>query len=641
MDTKKDKILITQLGKTKYKTTIYVDENGRFLSETGYAFDAIVKKERPNKLLLLGTAESFWSEIIEWYSMKKSLTKIQEKEKIRILEILEKKSTEKQIKQEEKNINAKEQTLNSKNKIWSEIANFIRQIAEFEYVNIVIIPRGQNDEELVQYFDILRIAMQDTIDAKKETEIIFDISNGFRSMPLYIMMLVKFITLVNKNSIHYLAYYGMFEAKNAQNETPLVNLTKVTEMTEWINAISEFRNFGSVKALYQCLKSERKNAKLEEDKKKIEEIIQRFEIFEYAMNANNLYYLKESVNYIMNMDLEKFPLPNQAKILLVSLKEDFRERFIERNSDIAKKYESTYLLVKLSEMYVEQGRYSAASIAIQEGTITYIMEKYLKERLKKEVELGTEEEFKKYIQIYKNRDRVKRYLDEEFKNYAKGTIKEKYPFGANYLAIKRTIRNVSAHIIPIEDIPRFEEMEEWIYIAINSILEDMCPGHRQNHKTKIVDLEFERVYKDFSFEDENKKEKDELSNFFALDEKYGWKLLKLPVSEIEKEYRDFISKQKLDIRKIKELRTILLKVRQKCEREEPISMYFVKNHSILFGILKLWEKKNCQQASYRAKSEEQLNQLLKADKNKNKNAFEKLQNMICINMRKEVLELLK
>ena len=65
----KDKILITQLGKGGYKDTIYVYPDNNGSKKTGYAFDAVVDKENPNKLLLIGTSGSGWSGVLDWYSL--------------------------------------------------------------------------------------------------------------------------------------------------------------------------------------------------------------------------------------------------------------------------------------------------------------------------------------------------------------------------------------------------------------------------------------------------------------------------------------------------------------------------------------------------------------------------------------------
>ncbi len=590
-ESENDKILIAQLGKGGYQTTTYVDESGANLSTTGYGFDAIVRKENPNKLLLIGTTESGWKEIVEWYGKLKNITAEQEKNKEELFARLEK-DVNKREENKKKNLRQREKVFEAESEIWAEIEEYIMDIAKFEQVKIAIIPKGKNDEELVEYFDILREALQQITRKGKETEVIFDISNGFRSMPLYIMMIVKFVGLVNNETIKYVSYYGMFEAKDEQNRTPLVNLTKVTEMTEWINAISEFRNFGSVKALYQCLDMEKKD-KTEEEKEEIQKIIQKFEEFDSAMNMNNLYYLKKSIEYIESLDSNSMPLSQQAKVMLEDLGKDFKRRFIDTKYKLNERYEYTYILMKLSELYMEQGRYNMAAIASQEGIITYIMEKYLKEELQSSLVLS-DEEFKEYVQEYEAREQVKSYFDNYINKCSqKGKLEEKYSFGAYYKKIKDKIRNIGAHIIADEKMPTLEEMEKWIYVSINSVLRDMEEKIRLEHETETVDLDFKKIYEDFcktNIKIRKEREGNLKEILFEKEKKKKWEFLDVNHEDIEAKYLEVCQEYRLDIQRLKELHKTLLFVREKNQNGEEITEEEINRDSFLKWMLELREK---------------------------------------------------
>lgn len=584
-ESENDKILIAQLGKGGYQTTIYVDEKGKKLSTTGYGFDAIVRKENPNKLLLTGTTESGWAEILDWYGKSETLTNEQEEKKQELLDRL-KEDGKKRRENKKKKPEEREKVIEAESFIWKEIEKYIMHIANFESVKIAIIPKGQNDKELVEYFDILREALQGITKKGKETEVIFDISNGFRSMPLYIMMIVKFVSLINNESIKYTAYYGMFEAKDEKNRTPLVNLTKVTEMTEWINAISEFRNFGSVKALYQCLDME-KEGKSDKEKKEIQDIIQKFEEFDLAMNMNNLHYLKLSIEYIENLNSNCMPLPQQAKVMLESLGNDFKRRFIDVKYNLNERYEYAYMLMKLSELYMEQGRYNMAAIASQEGVITYIMEKYLKEELKKSLYLN-DGEFKEYVQQHKAREQVKGYFD----GYLDKNEKQEYAFGENYKNVKDKIRNIGAHILPNDKMPDLKEIEEWIYMSINSILKDMEENISLEHETEILDLNFKEIYRDFCKANTKIRETREKRLNERLFGKKGdkkWEFLDEKHEEIESKYSDICEEYELDIDKLKEFHTAITFVKEKNERGESITEEEIQQNSFLKFMLELRE----------------------------------------------------
>ena len=233
-----DKILITQLGKGGYLNTNYVNKDGKPIASTGYAFDAVVKETNPNKLLLIGTKTSGWSEVLEWYSLHLSEEKKAEADRL----------GKQIVDQSGENID------------WKQVEEFIRQEANFQQVRIAIVEPGSTQEQLEEYPKRLLNAFKDVVDKKKNTEIIFDISNGFRSMPLYITMFVRYAGMINRSEIKYSMYYGMFEARKGSN-TPLVDLSAVSELTDWVNAISEFQSLGSVKRLCECLNREAERQK--------------------------------------------------------------------------------------------------------------------------------------------------------------------------------------------------------------------------------------------------------------------------------------------------------------------------------------------------------------------------------------------
>ena len=97
--------------------------------------------------------------------------------------------------------------------------------------------------------------------------------------------------MINRSEIKYSMYYGMFEARKGSN-TPLVDLSAVSELTDWVNAISEFQSLGSVKGLCECLNREvgKQSDKVKQDQ--IKYVIRQFEQFDCAWNVNNLYYLE-------------------------------------------------------------------------------------------------------------------------------------------------------------------------------------------------------------------------------------------------------------------------------------------------------------------------------------------------------------
>ncbi len=593
-----DKILITQLGKGGYLNTNYVNKDGKPIASTGYAFDAVVKKTNPNKLLLIGTKTSGWSEVLEWYSLHLSEEKKAEADRLG-----------KQI------VDRKGENID-----WKLVEEFIRKEAHFEQVRIAIVEPGSTQEELEEYPKRLLNALEDVVDKKKNIEIIFDISNGFRSMPLYITMFVRYAGMISRSEIKYSMYYGMFEARKGSS-TPLVNLSTVSELTDWVNAISEFQSLGSVKGLCECLNREVGKQSDQEMQKQIKYVIRQFEQFDCAWNVNNLYYLETGIKQISTLDTKDLPVSETAKLMLNSLRDEFSRRFKKKE-----KYNYSWLLIRLSELFTEQGRYGVAAVALQEGFVTYIMERYLKKKILQQLRLSSEKYEKECIHNYYRRTLVKNYWEMKMGTYKKKCeLEEIDKFWENYLTIKRKIRNVESHIVYIEEeLPESEEIEKWLKSAQSIIEKDL------NSKEGIG---FEEIFSDFVLKDVVESRK-----FFRGEENGKWNLLDKKCLEREKEKKIKITLENANIslEKVQELQKQLLLVQKKCDEGSDLSIKDLELVPMVKQLVQLWknsglsgEKKN------QEISEGDLIEYMKTRTNKKgirKTGFERLESVLRNNL---------
>lgn len=593
-----DKILITQLGKGGYLNTNYVNKDGKLIASTGYAFDAVVKKTNPNKLLLIGTKTSGWSEVLEWYSLHLSEEKKAEADRLG-----------KQI------VDRKGENID-----WKLVEEFIRKEAHFEQVRIAIVEPGSTQEELEEYPKRLLNALEDVVDKKKNVEIIFDISNGFRSMPLYITMFVRYAGMISRSEIKYSMYYGMFEARKGSS-TPLVNLSTVSELTDWVNAISEFQSLGSVKGLCECLNREVGKQSDQEMQKQIKYVIRQFEQFDCAWNVNNLYYLETGIKQISTLDTKDLPVSETAKLMLNSLRDEFSRRFKKKE-----KYNYSWLLIRLSELFTEQGRYGVAAVALQEGFVTYIMERYLKKKILQQLRLSSEKYEKECIHNYYRRTLVKNYWEMKMGTHKKKCeLEEIDKFWENYLTIKRKIRNVESHIVYIEEeLPESEEIEKWLKSAQSIIEKDL------NSKEGIG---FEEIFSDFVLKDVVESRK-----FFRGEENGKWNLLdkKCLEREKEKKIKTTLENANISLEKVQELQKQLLLVQKKCDEGSDLSIKDLELVLMVKQLVQLWknsglsgEKKN------QEISEGDLIEYMKTRTNKKgirKTGFERLESVLRNNL---------
>ena len=133
-----------------------------------------------------------------------------------------------------------------------------------------------------------------------------------------------------------MGHFDKVNKREYEDNAPLVNLTIVPEITDWINALHDFLQYGSVKTLCQCLDKET------DSDGKIKEMITEFSSFENAMNSNNLYYLMRGIVYITGetrlstclednykvLDINTISLSEQARLMIQEIQKSYRDRFI-------------------------------------------------------------------------------------------------------------------------------------------------------------------------------------------------------------------------------------------------------------------------------------------------------------------------
>ena len=497
-----DRILIATLGANSYFNTTYIDRNKQDLVTSGYAFDAVIKQENPNKLILVGTRRSWWNKVIEFYSQMPGLEDQDEVNKI--MELWSKKQGKYDWTQKthasgpaiyyDESVRGGIDTVDSNGMTedgWQRIENFIAKAGGFDKVHIAIVPNGITEKEQKEYFDRIREGIVDMTKAEEnKIEILFDISNGFRSIPLYNMMLVRYFSLLRPQKFSFKAYYGNFDIKKEYGgKSPLVNLSVVPLMTDWINALHDFLEYGSVKTLIRCLETEKNNQKgknKEENIANITSVIKEFERFEYAMNANNLYYLIRGISFITGnqyslsekvnnktLDINHECFSPQARLMLENIQKRYKDRF-DMPSTITTE---AYILEQIASLYAEQGNYGDAAIAFQEGVLTYVMERFYRP---KDIDGELVHNFyEKFVHVTAERERVKRpYIDMIDKNeedWEKNKLNSNtVKFAKHYKLIKERIRNVQAHFKydELEEVSE-EEMKKLLDGAIEAIIREM------------------------------------------------------------------------------------------------------------------------------------------------------------------------
>lgn len=102
------------------------------------------------------------------------------------------------------------------------------------------VPEGRTETEIWTIFD--EVFNQINTD----DEIIFDITHGFRSLPMLAIVILNYAEVLKNIKIGGV-YYGAFDAKDADNNAPIFNLTPLVHLFNWTNATRNFLTYGDAK----------------------------------------------------------------------------------------------------------------------------------------------------------------------------------------------------------------------------------------------------------------------------------------------------------------------------------------------------------------------------------------------------------
>jgi len=105
-------------------------------------------------------------------------------------------------------------------------------------VKPIEIAHGNNEKEIWQIFDTIYSCL------KSNDEVYFDITHGFRYLPMLVLVLNNYSKFLLNTSIKRITY-GNFESRNLiTNEAPLIDLTSFSVLQDWTNGINTFLKNG-------------------------------------------------------------------------------------------------------------------------------------------------------------------------------------------------------------------------------------------------------------------------------------------------------------------------------------------------------------------------------------------------------------
>lgn len=120
-------------------------------------------------------------------------------------------------------------------------ADLARAIGDIVPLRPIDIPSGRDEAELWQIFDLIAEQIH------PRDEIIFDITNGFRSLPVLVLLAASFVRVARDATVKQMIY-GAFDAQQ-DGRTPVFDLTPFLRLLDWTTATDAFLRYGRADAL--------------------------------------------------------------------------------------------------------------------------------------------------------------------------------------------------------------------------------------------------------------------------------------------------------------------------------------------------------------------------------------------------------
>ncbi|MCX7884666.1 MAG: TIGR02221 family CRISPR-associated protein [Caloramator sp.] len=221
-EVKKSDGSIDLASKREYENITYIIEDKEY--NTAFVAKALIQHYDIDKVFFIGTAGSMWEEIYKSY--KKNFD---EDTYFEIASKIEKSDYQNYLLTED-DLKAVEEAID--------------ESLGHKGSRCFLIKYGLNEQKLFYNFKIMQ-KIEELLE--DNDEIYLDITHSFRSLSLFQYVMINFAqNLSSKNLKVNGVFYGMLEAKRYyNNKAPVVNLSKVYEISNWINAIHELDKYGN------------------------------------------------------------------------------------------------------------------------------------------------------------------------------------------------------------------------------------------------------------------------------------------------------------------------------------------------------------------------------------------------------------
>lgn len=182
---------------------------------------------------------------------------------------------------------------------------------------IHLVPIGLNKDEIWKIFELI-LSIPD-----KEEEISIDLTHGLRFHPLLMTLAMNYFKNLNTKVSIKEVYYGALELNSYfEGNTPIMKLSYLVDMIDWINAANSFTNYGDFSVLNNLL-----------DENENSELIKRADYFTRVLQLNTVGQIKSNARNYLKQTEKTNSENNPSFKLLKPLLEEFPREIIDKKEN--------------------------------------------------------------------------------------------------------------------------------------------------------------------------------------------------------------------------------------------------------------------------------------------------------------------
>ncbi|MCX7880665.1 MAG: TIGR02221 family CRISPR-associated protein [Ignavibacteria bacterium] len=235
----------------------------------------------------------------------------------------------------------------------------------------VLIPFGRNELELWNIFNSIANVLPEN------SEIYFDITHSFRSLPFIAIAICNYLSIVKNINISKVVY-GAYDARDG-DIAPVFDLTPFLELIRWSNAVNQFIKFGNSKELrnlvgeinnqsYKAQVSYKPKA-LGSFANHLNEVTTALAVARIEESLKHANKMLEKLDDVV-IDIEKISKIQPLKLLLEKIKERFLGFCVKDDNIFSNEGFSAQL--KMIEYYLETEQYMQAICLAREIIVSKI-----------------------------------------------------------------------------------------------------------------------------------------------------------------------------------------------------------------------------------------------------------------------------